>query len=63
MVSNPPPKQFIAIDGMFIGIHAIAYVKKHQNGDVELSLIADPKPLVFSGDSAANLIEFLESNL
>lgn len=61
-ISYAPLNRFISIDGIFIGIQAIAYVKKHENGDAELFLTAEPKPLVFSGNNAKNLIDFLESN-
>jgi hypothetical protein len=61
-ISYAPLNRFISIDGIFISIQAIAYVKKHEDGDVEIFLIAEPKPLVFSGNNAENLIEFLESN-
>lgn len=50
-ISYPPQNQFISIDGMFIGIQAIACVKKHENGDAELFLTAEPKSLVFSGNN------------
>lgn len=62
VVYNPPPNRFISIDGVFIGIQSIAHAKIHENNDVEISLTGEPKSLVFSGNNAKNLIEFLKNN-
>ena len=61
-IYNPPPNRFISIDGVFINIQAIAYVKILANTDVEISLTVEPKTMVFSGNSAKSLIEFLSNN-
>jgi hypothetical protein len=61
-VSYPPPNRFISIDGVFINIQAITYVKTLENNDVEITLTAESKTMVLSGNSAKNLIEFLKNN-